>query len=261
LPALDEAHGGPGHRSTILDYERLGLVVWPAAETLEFDGWILCFSRGTTRRTNSVQTLSDGAGSLDLEARISRCEVLSRQRRQPSIFKLTEVSRPPGLDRVLERRGYRKEDPTSVQILDPIGADFQESREVRLEPRPSAEWFEACVRLNRVAGADREGLRAILDRIAEPCCFASISEAGEICAEAVGVLGDRRLFLCEVAVAPEQRRRGLARVAVETLLAWGRERGAGRAWLQVVVENRSAQRFYQQLGFRELYRYWYRSRR
>ena len=41
-------------------------------------------------------------------------------------------------------------------------------------------------------------------------------------------------------------------------MAWGAERGARDAYLQVVASNAPAVRLYEQLGFADVYRYHYR---
>ena len=47
----------------------------------------------------------------------------------------------------------------------------------------------------------------------------------------------------------EQRRRGHARGLCSALLAWGAERGATRAYVQVLVDNRAGIALYESLGF------------
>lgn len=54
----------------------------------------------------------------------------------------------------------------------------------------------------------------------------------------------------ELVVAPEYRRRGVARRLMEAALAHIKERGRRGAELWVGVENLSARRFYESLGFR-----------
>jgi N-acetylglutamate synthase len=54
------------------------------------------------------------------------------------------------------------------------------------------------------------------------------------------------------------RRRGYGHALVRGMLGWAAERGARHAYLQVVAANTPARRLYAGLGFREVYRYWYR---
>ena len=59
-------------------------------------------------------------------------------------------------------------------------------------------------------------------------------------------------WLCvhSLAVDPEQRRRGLARLVLAELLDWGASRGARTAWLHVESDNAPARGLYEGLGFR-----------
>ena len=55
-----------------------------------------------------------------------------------------------------------------------------------------------------------------------------------------------------LAVDPEQRRRGLGRLLLDLALEWGRRRGARRAFLEVRPSNAPALALYRSLGFRTL---------
>jgi ribosomal protein S18 acetylase RimI-like enzyme len=55
--------------------------------------------------------------------------------------------------------------------------------------------------------------------------------------------------LSAVHVAEGARRRGLARGLCEALLAWAAERGATRAYVQVLADNTAATRLYESMGF------------
>ena len=52
-----------------------------------------------------------------------------------------------------------------------------------------------------------------------------------------------------VRVVEEQRRRGHARTLCAALLAWGGERGATRAYVQVLADNATAITLYESMGF------------
>jgi ribosomal protein S18 acetylase RimI-like enzyme len=61
--------------------------------------------------------------------------------------------------------------------------------------------------------------------------------------------GTRWVGLSAVHVVEDARRRGLARDLCSALLAWGAERGATRAYVQVLADNTAATRLYESMGF------------
>ncbi len=96
--------------------EEAALNAWPALQQLLYDGWILRFAEGYTKRANSVTALY--ASYLDVWSKITYCEGCYRERGLPTIFRLTPFAEPHDLDRVLHERGYQTLDPTLVMSLD-----------------------------------------------------------------------------------------------------------------------------------------------
>ncbi|WP_300645354.1 N-acetyltransferase [Nocardioides sp.] len=72
--------------------------------------------------------------------------------------------------------------------------------------------------------------------------------SGEPLAEGRAVLDGDWLGLHDLRVRIDQRRRGLARAVMATLLDWGAERGALTAWLHVETDNVAARSLYDGLG-------------
>ena len=54
--------------------EEVSLNSWPALQQILFDGWILRFSEGYTKRANSVNPLF--ASSMDVGEKVDTCERL-----------------------------------------------------------------------------------------------------------------------------------------------------------------------------------------
>ncbi|MBD2423723.1 ribosomal protein S18-alanine N-acetyltransferase [Cyanobium sp. FACHB-13342] len=76
-------------------------------------------------------------------------------------------------------------------------------------------------------------------------------QADNLVAMASGWLVLDELHITLVAVAPEQRRRGLGRQVLEALLAEARQQGARHATLEVGVTNAAAVALYRSLGFQD----------
>ena len=235
--------------------EALADRAWPAAEVEACDGWELrATGPGIGRRVNSVAPLADGA--LPLAERIARAEAFYRQRGLPPIFKLTAASLPVDLEEALAAAGYRVDAPVSVRtralpLPPPSGP-------ARLEEHPSEEWQRVHTAAGEHYGSAPQLFLDLVGRIRAPLAFALVDDGGETAAAGMAVVQQDWVNLFEIGTHPAHRRRGLARRVVAALAAWGARQGARRCYLQVMPENRPALALYEQLGFEEAYRYWYR---
>ena len=235
---------------------------WPALQVMLYDGWVLRFADGYTRRANSVSPLY--ASSQDIEEKIRRCEHFYRRRGLSAIFKMTVESFPASLDNLLAQKGYTVEAPTSVQTLD-LGNIEIISQPAHLEVELTEAWLANQCWLNASSSsvAEEQQLiqQQILQNIVPATCFASVDEGSEVVACGMGVLEGELLGIFDVATAKEHRRRGHGRQLMLNLLWWGKRNGARTAYLQVMLDNPPALSLYEKLGFREVYQYWYRVKR
>ncbi len=182
-----------------------------------------------------------------------------------------------GLEELLEVRGYTVLDPTLVmwrELRMANGEGTNSFREQSLD-----DWFAHHARLSGIAPEKLATHRAILERIHLPRLFATIQtppspspyegegrgevspyhgEEGGTVACGLDVL-DRECFgLFELVTDTAQRGKGFGTQLATEMLKWAQARGARRAFLQVTEANVTARRLYEKVGFRELYRYWYR---
>jgi GNAT superfamily N-acetyltransferase len=236
--------------------ERAGLRAWPALHETHYDGWLLRWAEGYTKRANSVNPLQDGR--LDLAHKVARCEGYYRTLRQRPIFRLTPLATPERLDALLAARGYAVLDPTNVLTLDlrywhATGAGTGTFHEDAL-----ADWLAHYYAASGIPTATRGTHARMLARIATPVTGARIAIGGRAVACGIAVADGDLLGLFDIVTAHAHRRRGYARALIEGLLAWGRRQGATHAYLQVVAGNAPAQALYRSVGFRQFYRYWYR---
>ena len=73
----------------------------------------------------------------------------------------------------------------------------------------------------------------------------------------LAVLENEYVGLFGIVADSNLRRQGLGKAISIDMLRWGKENGARRSYLQVVHDNEPAVALYADLGFREVYRYWY----
>ena len=237
---------------------RLAPETWPAIESWDYDGWVLRFARGYTKRANSITPLAPG--SRPVEEKIAACEATYEARRIPAVFCLPSTADIDALDQTLAARGYRKLDKTSIRVM-PLGAapPAPES-EPEIQPALTAGWLDIVAGWNGFSPAERAGFLAIAGGIRAPTAFALLRRAGAPVAAGIAVLQDDLVCFHAIITAPEARRQGFGRTLMLGLLRWAQSAGADTAYLQVVKSNAPALRLYNELGFgREIMRYHYRA--
>ncbi len=152
-----------------MDFDLLVHEAWPAYEQRTYDGWILRYAGGVTKRANSVLALGRPA---DLAGAIEAAEAFYAEKGQRSVFSVG-VGAMPGLDDELAARGYGVVDPTVIMVGDGVPEPV---RQVRVEERPWPGWLETWW---AVDGRYAEGVEAA-ERICRgvPALYAAVEEDG-----------------------------------------------------------------------------------
>jgi ribosomal protein S18 acetylase RimI-like enzyme len=243
---------------TIQALEHALFRAWPSLSSCYYDGWLLRFAEGYTRRANSVNPV-DGS-TEDPEHKIDICEKRYAQRGLPAHFRLTTISQPDDLEARLLKRGYRRSSETFMQTLSLDERTFARLDDAQDESSPGDEWLKACALLNEMTDKESATMAKMLSHIHTSACYVRTGDDPDT-PDAVGMAvadGDF-VGLFKLAVHPDKRRQGIGQALTEHLLAWGIAQGATTAYLQVVSENAPAQALYNKLGFTRHYRYWYLS--
>ena len=234
--------------------ERILFRARPSLESVEYDGWVLRFADGYTKRANSVNP--HFGSSLPIPEKIARCEAFYQKRGLPTIFRLTPFSEPADLDRALERAGYALLDPSLVMTAD---LDRLPDPDADAVLRVSGDaWFAAFDRLQPLEPAELHTHRRIVEAARADRCYAIVRRDAEPIACGLGVLVEDTICLFDLHTAEAERRRGHGTAIVGSVLRWAHRRGARTAALQVHSENGPAIRLYRGFGFGVAYRYGYR---
>jgi GNAT superfamily N-acetyltransferase len=247
--------------SSVLEIEEAAFRAWPAEEVVELSGWRLRFTRGITRRANSVWP-NEWRGETPLAERVEAVEAFAASRGIAPSFQLTAAAKPAELDGWLADRGYVIDAPVVVMTQNLEGfAEGNESLELETTvlSYPSADWLFVAIERGRFAGA-RAPFSGILARIGARGAFAlSRTNEGPV-AVGLGVVDGELLGIFNMMTVPEARRRGAARSILRALAAWGSEHGAAVGYLQVERDNAPARALYASSGFSPAYEYHYRTK-
>lgn len=245
--------------------EEASLNAWPALHQLLYDGWLLRFSRGFTKRANSVNPIYTPASGPDsneqMLEKVRYCENLYARESQPTVFRLTSLNGQQGLDALLQERDYQQTGHSLVLHLNlaDLKAAAPDVPGNSLMLAGMDEWLEIYAALTALPTPARSLHRAILGGIYGQLAMAARSDAnGHRIACGLGVLEAELIGLFDIYTHEDARRQGQGGRIVRDLLRWGQTAGAAHGYLQVASDNASALRLYRSMGFGELYRYWYR---
>jgi N-acetylglutamate synthase len=240
----------------ITTLEEISLNAWPSLQTVLYDGWVIRLANGYTRRANSVSPLY--FSTMDVDEKIRFCEKIYQERKQDTVFKMTPAVYPENLDERLSVKGYYKDSPTSVQTLELSSVDEQLAPEVVLQEDLSEEWLESFCRMSGGIEENCKSLCQILNNIIPRHGFFSLYSGGKIIACGLGVFQSGFIGLFDIVTQATSRNQGCGQKVVRSILAWGKQNEAQKAYLQVMLNNPPALRLYSKIGFVEEYQYWYR---
>jgi GNAT superfamily N-acetyltransferase len=238
-----------------LDIERATIATWPAAETIEHNGWLFLAASGVTGRVNAVWPLEWLGG--DIEAAIDDAERWYAARKLPPRFKLTDDAFAPNdLPARLSSRGYTNATPTLIMTR-PLTGAIASFDKVAINPRMN-EMFDRALIESTPKPEELEERRSIAARAPSPAAFAARADGARPLAVGMSAMAGELAGAFLMRTVPEARRQGHARHILRALLAWARERGAQHAFLQVEANNAPAIALYEAEGFTTLttYCYW-----
>lgn len=236
--------------------EELSMNHWPSLSTLLYDGWVLRFAEGYTKRANSINPIYDS--TCDLNHKIHACEEIYSAHHLPTIYKISPFVHPAHLDETLEEKGYALIDTTSVQTLnlDNISEPRLTSAIINEDITPA--WLEDFCRFSHADDKYKSVLERMVSNINTKKGFISFYCEDQVVACGLGVLEREYIGLYSIVTDQNYRNRGYAEQMILNLLKWGKQNGAKHSYLAVVADNEPALRLYSKIGYAEIYRYWYR---
>jgi ribosomal protein S18 acetylase RimI-like enzyme len=236
--------------------EELSMNAWPSIQNQFIDGWIIRFANGYTKRSNSVNPLY--YSSKDVNGKIELCEHIFKKKKLNPIFKITLEVFPIDLDNILENKGYKAIDYTSVQILDLLDIDEPKINNINIYTEINEEWINCYYKLKSINIDDKIIFKKILENITNEIYFVSLLLNEKVIACGFGVLEDEYIGLFDIIVDINYRKYGYGEQLIKNIIKIAKGKGVKKAYLQVMLKNIPALNLYKKIGFKELYQYWYR---
>jgi ribosomal protein S18 acetylase RimI-like enzyme len=254
-------------RVSPVQLQHIAAATWQPRHRDQLGDWLLGSSDGWTRRANSV--IAAGDPGLPLAAAIDAVVAWYRRHGQPARAQIVaadpdsptaaddpELRRAAELDAALAARGWPAEAPTTL-LTAPIDRLRTAPRPAGLPPvelsaAPTPDWLA-------MFGA-RKGLAPAATAVltAGDTHFAQVRLDGTLAAIGRGAVADGHLGLSAIEVAPQFRRRGLARHVLAALADAAFDH-AHTAFLQVEDDNTAARTLYSRLTFHPHHHYHYRT--
>lgn len=231
------------------DLQRVTARGWPAVESVALGQWLLRAAGGFTGRANSA--LVAGDPGTDWDTAVGRVVQFYRERGLPA---LAQVVCSSAEEAGLTDRGWVPAGNTHggalVQVADltrPPVAD----PDVVLADSPDDAWLGLYGRVTQ----DR--LDAARTVLTGPPTVGFLSIGDPVVAIGRVAVTGEWAGVAAVEVLPAHRRTGLATRVVATALAWGLDRGADKAYVQVTPGNTAALALYSRFGFADHHEYRY----
>lgn len=237
--------------------EELSMNAWPAFQTNLYDGWVLRFADGYTKRANSINPLYNS--TIPLDQKIACCETKYMRQNLPVVFKLTLGSFPKDIDSNLKKKGYAKLDETSVRVLKMSRHSRRKPEDVYIEKNLNNDWFDGFIKCSNIANTrDKLSAKKIMNNIMVEVIYVSKKIEENIVGCGLGVIERGHVGIFDIVVDKNYRGKGYGQDIIDGILNFAVIKGVNTAYLQVVVGNLPAEKLYDKLGFTEAYRYWYR---
>lgn len=223
--------------------------------TEELDGWLLPFAEGTVKRARSAVPLHRDAVE---PATLERIEDRYASRQAVTALRLADAPCFEGLRAELERRQYKADTPTCVQV-----GPAQRMRQVAapgvapadVDSAPDDAWSALFLGegFDPVDGAHRVRM---LSR-AKGTLYASVREGGRTVAAGAMAFGHGWASVHGMRTEQAQRGRGLAGRVLAGLAQAALAQGFERVFLQVDAANPAALALYRRAGFETHWQYTY----
>jgi N-acetylglutamate synthase len=239
--------------AAVVRLEGLCANAWPAQVEQPLGEWRLRAAGGYTGRANAALAIGDPglptAAALDAVRRFARAHGVAPRVHVP-------VGSP--WDRAVAAEGWTLDvghargAEVSVLVAPVADAEPPPGLHIELPSRPSDEWWHLAV-----GGPPSPAQERVLAGAPDTAFALLRGPDGAVLGQVRAAVAADHVHVSMLEVVPAARRRGHATALLAAAGAWGQQRGARWAVLQVALQNDGARALYDRLGYVEHHRYRY----
>lgn len=239
----------------IRDIELMLMRTWPAIEERIYDGWVLRFSKGYTKRSNCINPLYESY--FELEEKFEYCKKIYEEKGLPIIYKIIDTEVSIVVDEFLKNKGLAQKDMVTVKEINLTNVDYS-PKNINISWGFNEKWYDFYVKENKLNAEEKIILKNLLIKNDKNNVYVYKVENSEIIAVAMGSVEKNKIGIFNVYVKDTHRKKGYATEILEGLLVEARKINVEKAYLQVMETNEKAVKLYKKMGFVPKYRTWYR---
>ena len=239
----------------IRDIELMLMRTWPALDEKIYDGWILRFSGGYTKRSNCINPLYESY--FELEEKYEYCKKIYEEKKLPIVYKIIDTEVSIVVDEFLKNKGLEKRDMVTVKEIELTNVNYN-LKNINVSWGFNKEWYDFYVKENKLNKQEENIFKELLQKNDKNNMYVYKLEENEIIAVAMGVVEKNKIGIFNVYVKDTYRKKGYATEILEGLLVEARKINVEKAYLQVMETNEKAIKLYKKMGFVPKYRTWYR---
>ena len=239
----------------IRDIELMLMRTWPALDEKIYDGWILRFSEGYTKRSNCINPLYESY--FELEEKYEYCKKIYEEKKLPIVYKIIDTEVSIVVDEFLKNKGLEKRDMVTVKEIELTNVSYN-LKNINVSWGFNKEWYDFYVKENKLNKQEENIFKELLQKNDKNNMYVYKLEENKIIAVAMGVVEKNKIGIFNVYVKDTYRKKGYATEILEGLLVEARKINVEKAYLQVMETNEKAIKLYKKMGFVPKYRTWYR---
>lgn len=242
--------------------ELAGYASWPAKQVIEDGDWLIRLAPQLPyKRTNSINCLNIDDDLQTLE-RLEKALVIFAENDVQPTLRTTPLT-PTALKNATCGPTWSQPHSETLVMTAIVDQTWEHpaSKQSGIEylQQPTTDWIADYMTLTKGSAIDPDTIAETLSKIEPPVRFLRLQRDGACLGVAVSVVHENLVGLFGLAVSKTARRQGLGRLLSTAALGLGVGHDAHTAWLQVEADNPAALALYTSLGFRERYRYAYRT--